>query len=101
MAEGVAFPQEAAVINVQEAPYYAKGDGLNDDTQALQAAIAQNRMQLIYFPPGTYLISDTLHCCSSDGKQKRFFIQGHSQAKTTLKLKDNTPTFQVGIRFKN
>lgn len=51
-------------------------------------------MQLIYFPPGTYLISDTLHCRSSDGKQKRFFIQGHSQAKTTLKLKDNTLTFQ-------
>lgn len=38
--------------------YGAKGDGKTDDTQAIKAAVASNSN--IYFPGGTYLISDTI-----------------------------------------
>ncbi len=43
-------------VNVKE--YGAKGDGVTDDTAAINLAMLQKGT--IYFPPGTYLISDTL-----------------------------------------
>ncbi|KAJ9467299.1 Glucan 1 [Diplonema papillatum] len=46
----------------------AKGDGVTDDTSALQTALTQGRQDqpstkeqlVVYLPPGTYLVSDTL-----------------------------------------
>lgn len=38
--------------------YGAVGDGVADDTEAFQNALAENR--LVYVPEGTYIISDTL-----------------------------------------
>ena len=38
--------------------YGAKGDGVTDDTQAIKTAIA--RHSAVFFPRGTYLVSDTL-----------------------------------------
>ena len=48
----------------------AVGNGVNDDTAAIQAAIDHDREDgsptklpaVVYLPPGTYLISDTLVC---------------------------------------
>lgn len=40
----------------------AAGDGVADDTAAIQAAInSMTAGGVLHFPPGTYLISDTLH----------------------------------------
>ncbi|MDJ0708711.1 MAG: glycosyl hydrolase family 28-related protein [Leptolyngbyaceae cyanobacterium MO_188.B28] len=95
--ENIVFPSGADVVNVKEAPYFAKGDGVTDDTTALQNAISENRLKQIYIPNGTYLVSDTVDI--SEGSNiinKRFFIQGQSQAGTILKLKDNTSRFGGG-----
>lgn len=44
--------------NVNVKQLGAKGDNLNDDTNAIKSAIALN--QPLYFPEGTYLISETI-----------------------------------------
>lgn len=53
---------EGSPINVQD--YGAKGDGVTDDTVALQSALNTN--QSIYFPPATYIISSGLTIPSSN-----------------------------------
>jgi hypothetical protein len=67
-AEERLFPPDGGMINVQLPPYNARGDGLTDDTAAIQAAIrfAIDRTVVttmkpsLYFPTGTYLVSKTL-----------------------------------------
>jgi hypothetical protein len=53
--------------NVQSSTFGAKGDGVTDDTVAIQAAINYNRPTngwkgpaVIFVPPGTYKISNTI-----------------------------------------
>ena len=91
------FPDDIGWINIKK-DYGVKGDGKTDDTKAIQQALDDsyadyNRPTVIYFPQGTYLISDTIkfpqntqyHCCVT--------FQGQSRQKTILKLKDNTESF--------
>lgn len=46
------------LISAKDAPYNAKGDGIADDTAAIQAALATGKS--VYLPDGTYLISGLL-----------------------------------------
>jgi hypothetical protein len=77
--------------------YGAKGDGVTDDTAAIQKALDDGRTQSqdyngkpksLYFPAGNYLISNTLKwngCCVN--------WQGQGSDSTFIKLKDNTVGF--------
>jgi hypothetical protein len=65
--------QERLDEQVSVRAFGAKGDGVTDDTASIQRALdqlflngsggssPQTRRSILYFPPGTYIISDTLH----------------------------------------
>lgn len=62
------------------------GDGVADDTVALQKAIDTNRV--VYFPIGHYLVSDTLRL-----RPDTILIALHPSA-TQITLAENTPAYQ-------
>lgn len=66
-------------INVKE--YGAKGDGVQDDTEAIQFCIDNFSHRTIYFPDGDYLISSPLN------------IKTGNEFKVDLYLQDNARIF--------
>jgi pectate lyase-like protein len=98
VARKVSYPSGGAIVDVTKPPYEAKGDGKADDTAALQKALTDvmGRHLVIYLPPGTYLISDTLRWSkkNSAGQEAWGFntIQGESSGKSVIRLKDGTFT---------
>lgn len=89
------FPANSGIINVKTA-YGAKGDGITDDTAAIQKAIAASVGfdKRIYFPNGTYLVSQRLEWKKADGTwASGLGLQGQSRANTIIKLKDNAAGF--------
>jgi Pectate lyase superfamily protein len=96
--ESIAFPKSSHVVDVTKAPYNAKGDGKTDDTAAIQKALddTMGLHKIVYFPNGTYLVSDTLRFTNKNSAGKNAYgfnwLQGQSTDKTILKLKDKTFT---------
>ncbi len=90
------FPENPWIVNVTTAPYNAKGDGVTDDTAALQKALSDTMGQhkIVYLPKGTYLVRKTLTYSkkNSQGADAWGFtwIQGQSQAASVIRLKDDT-----------
>lgn len=75
--------------------YGAAGDGVTDDTAAIQAAVDGDTTGTIFFPQGTYLISDPGIGLASN---KRYI--GAGKKLTVLKKKDNvSATDQLGPIF--
>jgi Pectate lyase superfamily protein len=96
-AENIIFPisPSAGVINVKTS-YAVAGDGVTDNTVAINAAIAANAGtygRVLYFPNGTYLVSDTITPGTAVASCKGVTLQGQSQAGTIIKLKDNAAGF--------
>lgn len=98
-AENIVYPLDSGVLNVKEAPFGATGNGTTDDTVAIQKAISAglNRHKIVYFPNGTYLLSDTLRWndgTAHHGGWGRFLsLQGQSQSRVILRLKAYAPGF--------
>jgi len=83
------FPPDA-VINVTLPPYNVRPDQDVDNTAAIQQAITDNlgTGRVLYFPAGTYIISDTLVSKGKDGRWKAMLtFQGENRDKTFFKLK--------------
>lgn len=93
------FPADAGVIDVTRAPYHAKGDGVTDDTAAIQKALDDHPSKgaIIHLPDGIYLVSDTLRWGDSE---KNTVLWGQSREGTVIKLKDACPGYQNARRPK-
>lgn len=94
------FPPDSGMVNVKT-QYGAKGDGVSDDTEALQQAISatvhhpQAGPRIIYFPAGTYLVSRPLLEKDLKGQWDSLLtLQGENRATTILKLTDKNPLYQ-------
>jgi len=77
------LPPIADWVNVKSAG--AKGDGVSDDTAALQDAI--NTHPVLYLPSGVYRLTRTLHLRSDS------VLIGLNPATTMLTLKERDPNF--------
>jgi len=93
-AESITFPASAGVINVKD--YGATGNGTTDDTQSILNAITTNwtycggnanNNRTLYFPNGTYKVSNTIFWM----RWLRF--QGQSEAGTIIKLANSCSGF--------
>jgi len=72
------------VVNVKG--FGAKGDGVTDDTQAIQNAInaiCNGAGEILFFPAGVYKITDTLVFPESGGYIKNIRIEGASSGLAT------------------
>jgi len=100
------LPSDAGVINVKS-DYGAKGDGVTDDTDAIQQAIKfaldrQSRSAappFIFFPAGTYLVTKPIESRIgtggwSNGWRTGMLLLGENEKTTVLKLRDNLPAYQ-------
>ena len=84
-AGGTAAMYENLQVNVKN--YGATGDGVTDDTAAIQAAIDVANTAgggEVFFPRGTYLISSTLTIYS------KVILVGEGSSSTEIKLKDSS-----------
>jgi Pectate lyase superfamily protein/Divergent InlB B-repeat domain len=71
-----AINQPGGSVSIKSSPYNAVGDGVNDDTTALQLCINGNTS--VYLPPGTYKITGSINLPSTRT------IQGAGMWYTTL-----------------
>lgn len=87
-----------AVMDVKE-EFGARGDGVTDDTDAIQSAIAAglgyaSTRKILYFPSGVYLVSRPLEWRLPDGSWSTWLtLLGQNRDTTVIKLRDSAPGF--------
>ncbi|MGD0796090.1 MAG: glycosyl hydrolase family 28-related protein [Acidobacteriaceae bacterium] len=92
------FPGDTGMINVKT-QYGAKGDGVTDDTRAIQQAISGSihsaNGAILYFPAGVYLVSSPLvYKDITQTWSSALTLQGENQDNTIIKLADNDQLYQ-------
>lgn len=91
------FPPSKQVVDVTKPPYSAKGDGISDDTLALQKALNENvgHHRVLYFPRGVYLVSKTLTWPKTFAGHDNWgmtYLSGESRETAIIRLKDQVFT---------
>jgi hypothetical protein len=100
-AQLVNLPPDVSEYNVKD--FGAVGDGVTDDTKAIQAALDADRKGIdtkgkldyfhpfpktVYFPKGIYLVSDKLNWTG-----QAMMLLGQGKGQSVILLKDNTSKF--------
>ncbi len=93
----IVFPPDSRAILDAKRDCAAKGDGITDDTNALQSAIERSaRTAIVYLPNGTYRITRPLVFKRADGREGSMvgpWIYGQDRDRTIIRLADNAPGF--------
>lgn len=94
--------QKASMKNVKD--YGAKGDGITDDTAALQSAL--NTGEPVYIPAGTYIISDSLRAIKNNviyGDSEASYIVSKSTDKTKyiLGIGSRSAVYNLSLSYSN
>ena len=100
-AWGEALPQDGGIVDVRD--FGARGNGTDDDTAALLAAIAASggdtgrsfwHDRIVYLPDGTYRVSGTLlKRYANGGFASGLMLMGQSRDGTIIRLADHAPGF--------
>ncbi|MEM1213146.1 MAG: glycosyl hydrolase family 28-related protein [Planctomycetota bacterium] len=93
-AENMFLPADAGMKNVKT-DFGAVGDGVTDDTAAINRAINQTVMTTLYFPDGVYLVRDSVGLFNSKPHSRDRFrnLQGQSREGTIIRLAPNSAGF--------
>lgn len=75
--------------------YGAKGDGVTDDTSAIQKTIDNNPGKTIYFPDGEYLISSSIVTSSTD-EDKSILNLGNATIKASDSFQSAAYMIELG-----
>lgn len=88
---------DPAAVYLDAPELHAKGDGVADDTAALQAAIDKvidvHREGIVFVPPGSYRLSRTVYVWAG------VRLIGYGAQRPKFLLADNTPGYNDGIAY--
>jgi hypothetical protein len=92
----IRFPADAGFINVRD--YGARGNGVTDDTKAINAALAASgadtdsafwQDKIVYFPDGVYLVSAPIMKQYVNGRfASGMMLMGQSREHTIIRLRN-------------
>jgi hypothetical protein len=97
------------VVFVTSNPSVVPNDGI-DDTAGIQAVINANKGRIVYFPNGTYNVSNTITVTGNSGNpdpNSELYLEGQSQGGVIIRLANSaagfnsTATPKEVIRFVN
>ena len=86
------FPSDSSMIDASKLSG-CSNNGKVDCTSAIRSKLVAGSRTTIYFPPGTYLVSNTLEWGRDGSLGDKISFQGAGAEKSIIRLKDNSSGF--------